>query len=29
VMGGLQWIQPMQLAPEHEDTGVSLIGIEG
>ena len=29
VMAGLQRIQPMQLAPEYEDTSVCLIGIEG
>ena len=29
VMGCLQRIQPMQLAPEYEDTSVCLIGIEG
>ncbi|MNH07644.1 hypothetical protein D3C79_670400 [compost metagenome] len=29
VMGGLQRIQLLQLAPIDEDTGICLIGIEG
>ncbi|WP_258228742.1 hypothetical protein [Aeromonas sp. HMWF015] len=29
MMGGLQRIKPVQLAPEDKNTGIRLIGIEG